>query len=262
MLDYDAMRSKVRKLTEKPDKDPSKLPRTEKETEMVSAVNSSFTSATSSAYMTSDYEIDLEPDLSIPSPPKAIQRPEIQKLRLSERSPVRRRSIEFGSSIKLYTSPASSSRNSAEQAGVPMADEASAVDLCSIGERPLSKSRTDSGLLSSLRGKRIFRGSPSRNISNPAPLDRQTSFVSTHEALGATRERSGIDQLDTHNATATFDITSSTPFFQPSELEDFMRPFKLEFAKKQADELEQAKAAYEQLNEQLTTELPQLIDLR
>lgn len=35
MLDYDSMRSKVKRLTEKPDKDPSKLPRTEKEMEMV-----------------------------------------------------------------------------------------------------------------------------------------------------------------------------------------------------------------------------------
>jgi len=31
MLDYDSMRSKVKRLTEKPDKDPAKLPRTEKE---------------------------------------------------------------------------------------------------------------------------------------------------------------------------------------------------------------------------------------
>ncbi|KAF2841686.1 putative BAR adaptor protein [Patellaria atrata CBS 101060] len=33
-LDYDAMRAKVKKLTEKPDKDVTKLPRAEKETEM------------------------------------------------------------------------------------------------------------------------------------------------------------------------------------------------------------------------------------
>ncbi|EGP85404.1 unnamed protein product [Zymoseptoria tritici ST99CH_3D7] len=37
MLDYDSMRSKVKKLVEKPDKDPGKLPRTEKETEMAKA---------------------------------------------------------------------------------------------------------------------------------------------------------------------------------------------------------------------------------
>lgn len=34
LLDYDAMRSKVKKLVEKPDKDATKLPRTERETEM------------------------------------------------------------------------------------------------------------------------------------------------------------------------------------------------------------------------------------
>ncbi|KAL1583752.1 Protein hob3 [Cladosporium halotolerans] len=37
MLDYDSMRSKVKRLTEKPDKDPAKLPRTEKEQDMAKA---------------------------------------------------------------------------------------------------------------------------------------------------------------------------------------------------------------------------------
>lgn len=41
-----------------------------------------------------------------------------------------------------------------------------------------------------------------------------------------------------------------------------MAPFKQEFLQKQADDYSQAKQAYEQLNEQLSTELPQLIDLR
>jgi hypothetical protein len=41
-----------------------------------------------------------------------------------------------------------------------------------------------------------------------------------------------------------------------------MAPLKVEFMRKQADKLEQAKAAYDQLNEQLMSELPQLIDLR
>ena len=136
MLDYDALRSKVRKLTEKPDKDPSKLPRTEKETEMVGSSSLAFpsvllsasasataTAAASSstsprheldnshrrerrlsslfgapsgsgagsrpdcksgasgeeAHSTSDP--DLFPDLTIPSPSKILQRPEIEKVR-------------------------------------------------------------------------------------------------------------------------------------------------------------------------------------
>jgi hypothetical protein len=37
LLDYDAMRAKVRKLVEKPDKDATKLPRAEKEQEMAKA---------------------------------------------------------------------------------------------------------------------------------------------------------------------------------------------------------------------------------
>ncbi|RYF47470.1 MAG: hypothetical protein EOO38_12085 [Cytophagaceae bacterium] len=54
----------------------------------------------------------------------------------------------------------------------------------------------------------------------------------------------------------------STPWFEPSELEDIMAPLRLDFMRKQADKLEQAKVAYDQLNEQLMSELPQLIDLR
>ncbi|GFP59642.1 protein hob3 [Trichoderma asperellum] len=38
LLDYDALRAKVKKLVEKPDKDATKLPRTEKELEMAKAV--------------------------------------------------------------------------------------------------------------------------------------------------------------------------------------------------------------------------------
>ena len=41
-----------------------------------------------------------------------------------------------------------------------------------------------------------------------------------------------------------------------------MRPVREDFLRKQADNLAQAKQAYDQLNEQLSTELPQLIDLR
>lgn len=41
-----------------------------------------------------------------------------------------------------------------------------------------------------------------------------------------------------------------------------MQPLKEEYIAAKTDELEQAKAAYEQLNTQLTDELPQLIDLR
>ncbi len=41
-----------------------------------------------------------------------------------------------------------------------------------------------------------------------------------------------------------------------------MQPLKQEYIRNQTDEVLQAKAAYDQLNEQLTSELPQLIDLR
>lgn len=41
-----------------------------------------------------------------------------------------------------------------------------------------------------------------------------------------------------------------------------MLPVKRAFLQQRTNELKQAKAAYEQLNEQLSTELPQIIDLR
>lgn len=53
-----------------------------------------------------------------------------------------------------------------------------------------------------------------------------------------------------------------TALFHPSELEDIMAPLKRQHVEAQTDELKQAKAAYDQLNTQLTDELPQLIDLR
>jgi hypothetical protein len=84
LLDYDAVRAKVKKLTEKPDKDPAKLPRTEKEAEMVSLnsflCEASFTPGldhgsaakrTSTAAREDDI---LEPDLTVPSPPKALDK--------------------------------------------------------------------------------------------------------------------------------------------------------------------------------------------
>ena len=86
------------------------------------------------------------------------------------------------------------------------------------------------------------------------------------------KRHSGISSTATTPSRRTKSIaTDSTsdrprlapaPFFNPSELEEIMRPFKEKFIQEQADELAQAKVAYEQLNQQLTDELPQLIDLR
>ena len=69
--------------------------------------------------------------------------------------------------------------------------------------------------------------------------------------------------LSTHRHKRTSSrSTIPTPLMEPSELEELLQPFKEEFRQKQADSFAQAKASYEQLNEQLTSELPQLIDLR
>ncbi|EMC96937.1 hypothetical protein BAUCODRAFT_87426 [Baudoinia panamericana UAMH 10762] len=149
MLDYDAMRSKVKRLVEKPDKDPAKLPRTEKETEML-------------------------------APPSHT--------------------------------PAFLSTNSL----------------------PLRPNRHD------------------EDTTPPTPKRRKPSLSHSPSMVA--------DIFKLHKASRGG--LARTPFFHPSELEQLMQPLRQAYVESQADELVQAKAAYEQLNEQLTNEIPQLIDLR
>lgn len=169
MLDYDSMRSKVKKLTEKPDKDPSKLPRTEKEADMVG----------DAPFILQDF---------LPSPPKVLDG-------------IRRMDAEEDALV--YTS--SFYRN----------------DSCASSM--VGKALTDSEDYPEM--KHNSSTTPSICITPARPL-------------------------------------KSTPFFHPSELEDIMAPIRKEFVIQQTDMCAQAKAAYEQLNQQLTDELPQLIDLR
>ena len=99
MLDYDAMRSKVKKLVEKPDKDPAKLPRTEKEAEMVSPA---------ATFRNEDEEIVL--DLEMPSPPRALDTIErVQQLQQEDDEMVRRHS-GLGTPGGLSRSPSLMSR--------------------------------------------------------------------------------------------------------------------------------------------------------
>ena len=280
LLDYDAMRAKVKKLTEKPDKDPGKLPRTEKETEMVSmkdflnesssfltVVNTTNPSAGAFEY---DLEADLMRDLEVPSPPKALQRPEIQKLKRAEKSE-RVSSMEFCRSPNMMSRvvKVKSPRLGSEPNEAILQRSTSAMIRSTVDSSVASSRESDeicSSTVNLLQHAQGIAISPSRAFSMPAsPTSSSISTATsgqansrhsskpTNRSVGASRSGSGLGRSPFY---------LPTPFFQPSELEEIMQPLRAEFMKREADMLSQAKAAYEQLNEQLTTELPQLIDLR
>ena len=127
MLDYDALRAKVKKLTEKPDKDPGKLPRTEKETEMVGiqqSFNNSCTNTTDSRDSL-DGNRDDEADLAVPSPPKALQRPEIERLKSQQaQMPPRHSSLPMNRSSSMMS----------QASGASVDRERQAPSLCGYSE--------------------------------------------------------------------------------------------------------------------------------
>lgn len=268
MLDYDAMRSKAKKLTEKPDKDPTKLPRTEKETEMVSPDTLPYSNHIFSAQDSTPCDVNPEPDLTVPSPPKALERPEIQKLRVGRRASVRVRALSPMDVLERTTSRFAALKKAEDSTSL---QRSSSIDSTSNsttldGNRDFQLA-SDHNAPTAIRGWSRFRKNLSRTTSNPTAVDPQPSFIIPHQTQTdpkplplPTGTRTSTAQPGSISSTGRMPL--STPFFQPSELEEIMEPFKLEFIRKNADQLEQAKAAYEQLNEQLTTELPQLIDLR
>ncbi|GAB1743233.1 hypothetical protein NU219Hw_g9085t2 [Hortaea werneckii] len=346
MLDYDAMRSKVKKLTDKPDKDPGKLPRTEKELEMVSVhdflsedtmsypkdfkkrVSQQLNTATIPEEHEDDM-LDFEEalDLSVPSPPKvceAVSRvrrqqqeeeaggkrlsagswarlarsssvlSRVSSIRRSARSSVNGESLlQRNPSVSLnLTLPPTMTPNSMpllreSSTETPMSPASSL--LRPHGERPARSSsrRTvsmpldtlgggDAGppslLASSLSVGETFRKRASALSQSPSVtsnLSSSTIKANSRPSLDAAAN----DLKQKHSARNRFfldpdPLTQATPrrykgpFLQPSELEDIMQPLKEEYLKTQTDLLMQAKHAYEQLNDQLTAELPQLIDLR
>lgn len=276
MLDYDALRSRVKKLTEKPDKDPGKLPRTEKETEMVRLTPSSSlhtpiyefmrarTSMNTSKTQSPGYtelasEQDLDVDLSFPSPPKALQRPEIEKLRRTERAERRK-------SVTSSRSPSKSGRSMGLRSmGLALGAAPDELMLMRSASAMTSKA-TDSAYDASFSND---DSSSTRTLMPPAGTPRSVSrsspdaYSTPTPGVSVTEHDNGRSSSSSkHNRCGLRPSNTPTPFLQPSELEEIMQPFKEEFMQRQADDLAQAKAAYEQLNEQLTNELPQLIDLR
>lgn len=284
MLDYDSMRSKVKRLTEKPDKDPAKLPRTEKEQDMVSLADFLRDDSPPGSFQTgressaSALNVDTNPDLGVPSPPKALNGIR-QRLGLNVDeddtetgagtgtenedllvSPSRsRRSgrtllARTSSIISTYSTILSPQRFSDVSEDTTQQNEAQDVFTShSSAERPspenqsLRSSSTSSTVQNSQirRTSSIYTGQSSSTLA-PAPSVRNSA--STRGATWPRPKRTSSMQ--------------PTPFLEPSELEEIMEPLKADFMRRQADRLEQAKAAYDQLNEQLMSELPQLIDLR
>ena len=289
MLDYDSLRSKVKKLTEKPDKDASKLPRAEKEADLVSgktflveAAHSSPRSSFSTRgrpmstddedlprYDVQDLEADLQRELKIPSPPKALQRPEIMKLRCGDsfRRSISLRSPLNGGAALSATRRASERHNEIE---TPLQQGSSPASVLEQDEPNLHSWATHGGL--SL-GSGLC-------TEQPAPLDSHSAAAPFRaEGFDAARvqkrpSRSSITDTaltpspsaPSHHRSPSFFKRHfpkhSTPFFEPSELEEILHPLKLEYLYREANKAAQAKAGYEQLNEQLTNEIPQLIDLR
>ena len=266
------MRAKVKKLTEKPDKDPGKLPRTEKEAEMVGAQNFIHSNPYSSAHSTvgartarkrstsgTSRPASEEIDLSIPSPPKALQRPEIQKLkRAHAQMPARVSSMQFSHSPSMSTAPVFAETQLQRSPSIASTNTMVRRARISRPGEDRARSSTDNHrpYIPLMEAARVVSmpvsRSPTTNSLPPFNINRQEISPTQYRKDSMTSSRPAFGR---HTGTPT-------PFFSPSELEELMAPLKQDFIQRQADIFVQAKAAYEQLNEQLTSELPQLIDLR
>lgn len=116
-----------------------------------------------------------------------------------------------------------------------------------------------SSLSLSCLGSKDTQRSISMHCRNPSSPYKASSESARPLLL---RNTSSSRKAKTDKMSPRARVNVPTPFFEPSELEDIMAPFRQKFAEEQADLMKQAKAAYEQLNQQLSDELPQLIDLR
>lgn len=319
MLDYDAMRSKVKRLVEKPDKDASKLPRAEKETEMVMDASPFSRTTTLFAKPTSPFGAD---DLTFPSPPKALDGlkhkeksdeiradedaalasialrrsssvmnrvsrvsslvrnsiPNLSPIQTSPELPLSRLSLHSPTSpsLRAQKSP-SPARHSGYYSDLPVL-----VETSTEARIPPTPSRTGNDRKPQSAGLGVNDHSIARHASMPvrpsAGSARNSPSPGLHPSKRApdtfiarsrfsprptlTSRTTPASRKKSDDSERSSIRVASTPFFTPSELEDLMHPLKQKFAEEQADLLEQAKAAYEQLNQQLTDELPQLIDLR
>jgi hypothetical protein len=280
MLDYDSMRSKVKRLTEKPDKDPAKLPRTEKEQEMVSPPDflydySPFSSPSVSRPGSVSVSATTNSDLGVPSPPKALNGIR-QRFGLgSEEGELDTGTIEEDDDLKSLPGRGRRSQRTLLGRTTSILSNHSALDSPPLGAdsvdgvSPKKDKSATPAIPTSVKRSRLEDPSHSRSPTSTTRLvDKQhsSSIRSFQSSSTLNPAASFRDSASTRGATwprrSRVSSSYSTPWFEPSELEDIMAPLKLDFMRRQADKLEQAKVAYDQLNEQLMSELPQLIDLR
>jgi hypothetical protein len=277
MLDYDSMRSKVKRLTEKPDKDPAKLPRTEKEQEMVSPPDFLYDySPTGSPCVSRQGSVSVSAktnsDLGVPSPPKALNgiRQRFEEGGLDTGI------IEEDDDLKSMRSRGRRSQRTLLGRTSSILSNFSTLDSPPLGADLVDgvspkkniKSATPASPASTKRSHLEDQSHSLSPTSTTRLVDKKhpSSIHSFQSSSTLTSAASFRDSTSTRGATwprqSHVSSSYSTPWFEPSELEDIMAPLKLDFMRRQADKLEQAKVAYDQLNEQLMSELPQLIDLR
>jgi len=255
---------------------------------------------------TSDEDPESALDLSVPSPPKVLDRIQrVRQLQQEDEEMVRRHSGWRGISRSPSTmtrSPSIMSRVSSIRRSVRLSGDGlesmlqrspSIASQTTVVHMPSAASQTlpmlrESSTEALLPGSMHARSGSQRTISMPSEASLHSlTPTPTHQAfhkrlsngLGrspstlthsprimstiSTRKSTGPAMGKHHyRHSSAAGPSAKTPFFHPSELEQLMKPLREEYIRTQTNELAQAKAAFEQLNQQLTSELPQLIDLR
>lgn len=234
-----------------------------------------------------DTDSDMDVDFSIPSPPKALDKiKRVQLLQQEHEELARRHSGLSG----LSRSPSVLSRVTSIRKSSPRVSSESADERHRRSEEGLSSHSSFAGqvmgsylpMVRESSTEALLQPSPPRAShssikrssgspgSRPTLTSTSTPKCSSRKPLETLRPglnlasaiAAGIGKRRKANKKHTGARLDRTPFFHPSELEEIMQPLRQEFLLSQTNMMVQAKAAYEQLNEQLTNEIPQLIDLR
>lgn len=240
----------------------------------------------------SPMHLDLEdmPDLDVPSPPKALYLINRKKQQLQEEEDEMQRQHSGLTIPGLRRSPSIISRVASIGRSPRLSADGSEEGTLQQSPSVMSHVSTlRSPSMSTLRSPSMsFRGLPRlretsteallqrsagshpsyRSGSTPSDSSLQTITPTRYAQAGKLNNKPSFMSITKRRrskdppAVAKPTIRSRTHFMNPSELESLMQPLREDYIRSQTNELTQAKAAYDQLNEQLTSELPQLIDLR
>jgi hypothetical protein len=214
--------------------------------------------------------IDTNPDLGVPSPPKALNG---IRQRLGLTVDDGELDTGAGSEDETLLATPSRSRRSGRTLLARTSSIISSYSAILSPRRDSDFSDEDRDVLST-QSSPVRPSPPTRNFTTNAPSTiydshphHTSSIYSACSSSTLVPDPVARDSASTRGGTwprrkSISKTHQSAPFFEPSELEEIMAPLKADFMRRQADKLEQAKVAYDQLNEQLMSELPQLIDLR